>query len=209
MHAWSRRHAWSTCLLTLPCASCSPTPSCTHTAAPLPQPVSQVHAMRMQVRATSPCFHTNCCLALPSPLPCLATPLAIPSHTPLPLTRPQSESLVLVGDPQQLPPTVRSGPAGRLGLGVPLFQRLQAQGHRPWLLDTQYRWGQGEGVGGGEAHVHAGRSGAGRRAGRGVVRAACVMMCALRAWGEGRCMCVLGGAKQAGGRVCVPCVGPA
>lgn len=49
------------------------------------------------------------------------------------------ESLLLVGDPQQLPPTVRSRSAEQLGLGTSLFLRLQTMGMKPMLLDTQYR----------------------------------------------------------------------
>ncbi|KAF5843656.1 AAA domain-containing protein [Dunaliella salina] len=51
----------------------------------------------------------------------------------------QVESLLLVGDPQQLPPTVRSRSAEQLGLGTSLFLRLQTMGMKPMLLDTQYR----------------------------------------------------------------------
>lgn len=51
----------------------------------------------------------------------------------------QVESLLLVGDPQQLPPTVRSHSAEKLGLGTSLFLRLQTMGLKPMLLDTQYR----------------------------------------------------------------------
>ena len=46
---------------------------------------------------------------------------------------------MLVGDPQQLPPTVKSRTALDLGLGVSLFARLQRMGMAPMLLDTQYR----------------------------------------------------------------------
>ncbi len=49
----------------------------------------------------------------------------------------QAEALVLVGDPQQLPPTVKSEAAQRLGLGTSLYVRLQAMGLKPLLLDTQ------------------------------------------------------------------------
>lgn len=49
------------------------------------------------------------------------------------------QSLVMVGDPQQLPPTVRCQEAQRLGLGYSLFERVQAMGLKPLLLDTQYR----------------------------------------------------------------------
>ena len=49
------------------------------------------------------------------------------------------EQLVLVGDSRQLPPTVADVSAGREGLGCSLFERLQALGVPPLLLDTQYR----------------------------------------------------------------------
>jgi hypothetical protein len=49
------------------------------------------------------------------------------------------EALLLVGDPQQLPPTVRSRTAAELGLGCSLMERLQAMGLPALLLDTQYR----------------------------------------------------------------------
>jgi regulator of nonsense transcripts 1 len=49
------------------------------------------------------------------------------------------QSVVMVGDPQQLPPTVRCQEAQRLGLGYSLFERVQAMGLKPLLLDTQYR----------------------------------------------------------------------
>jgi len=58
----------------------------------------------------------------------------------------QVESLLLVGDPQQLPPTVRSHSAEKLGLGTSLFLRLQSMGLKPMLLDTQYRWGGAQAV---------------------------------------------------------------
>lgn len=51
----------------------------------------------------------------------------------------QVQSIVMVGDPQQLPPTVRCQEAQRLGLGYSLFERVQAMGLKPLLLDTQYR----------------------------------------------------------------------
>lgn len=51
----------------------------------------------------------------------------------------QVQSLIMVGDPQQLPPTVRCQEAQRLGLGFSLFERVQAMGLKPLLLDTQYR----------------------------------------------------------------------
>ncbi|KAG1672361.1 hypothetical protein FOA52_010979 [Chlamydomonas sp. UWO 241] len=59
-------------------------------------------------------------------------------HSFVPLLA-QVESLLLVGDPQQLPPTVRSRDAEDLGLATSLFVRLQAMGMKPLLLDTQYR----------------------------------------------------------------------
>jgi len=49
------------------------------------------------------------------------------------------ESVVVVGDPMQLPPTVVSQEALAAGLGVSLFERLQRGGIEPFLLDTQYR----------------------------------------------------------------------
>eukprot|EP00899_Mesostigma_viride_P015525 jgi/Mesvir1/23974/Mv10737-RA.1 len=50
------------------------------------------------------------------------------------------QSVVMVGDPRQLPPTVVSQPAVELGLQHTLFERLQATvGIEPYLLDTQYR----------------------------------------------------------------------
>lgn len=45
----------------------------------------------------------------------------------------------MVGDPQQLPPTVKSAAAEQLGLSTSLYVRLQAMGLEPLLLDTQYR----------------------------------------------------------------------
>lgn len=49
------------------------------------------------------------------------------------------ESAVLVGDGQQLPPTVISREAAKLGLNISLFERLEALGVAPNLLNTQYR----------------------------------------------------------------------
>jgi superfamily I DNA and/or RNA helicase len=51
----------------------------------------------------------------------------------------QVESLLLVGDPQQLPATVKSREAVDLGLSISLFDRLSLMGMKPMLLDTQYR----------------------------------------------------------------------
>jgi superfamily I DNA and/or RNA helicase len=56
-----------------------------------------------------------------------------------PPTAAQAQSLLLVGDQKQLPPTVKCRAAERLGLGSSLFVRLQAMGLEPLLLDTQYR----------------------------------------------------------------------
>eukprot|EP00850_Spirogloea_muscicola_P000714 SM000002S05794 [mRNA] locus=s2:2220492:2226275:- [translate_table: standard] len=50
-----------------------------------------------------------------------------------------ASSVVLVGDPRQLPPTVLSQEALQNGLAVSLFERLQACGIQPLLLNTQYR----------------------------------------------------------------------
>lgn len=47
--------------------------------------------------------------------------------------------LVLVGDPRQLPATVLSQAADKLGLGVSLFERLERSGHPLVMLTTQYR----------------------------------------------------------------------
>lgn len=49
------------------------------------------------------------------------------------------ESAVLVGDGQQLPPTVKCKEAADLGLDISLFERLQSMGLTPHLLNTQYR----------------------------------------------------------------------
>eukprot|EP00798_Chlamydomonas_sp_ICE-L_P012084 gene12084-15195_t len=51
----------------------------------------------------------------------------------------QVQSLLLVGDPQQLPPTVKSRDAEGLGLTTSIFSRLMKMGMEPMLLDTQYR----------------------------------------------------------------------
>lgn len=45
----------------------------------------------------------------------------------------------MVGDPKQLPPTVKCREAEKLGLGLSMFDRLQAMGLPPLLLDVQYR----------------------------------------------------------------------
>ena len=51
----------------------------------------------------------------------------------------RAQALLLVGDQEQLPPTVKSRRAEQLGLGMSLFVRLQEMGLEPMLLDTQYR----------------------------------------------------------------------
>ncbi|KAK3269208.1 hypothetical protein CYMTET_22332, partial [Cymbomonas tetramitiformis] len=56
----------------------------------------------------------------------------------IPLTK-GIESLLLVGDPMQLPPTVISPEAEGAGLGVSLFERLQRGGLEPHMLAVQYR----------------------------------------------------------------------
>jgi AAA domain len=48
-------------------------------------------------------------------------------------------SLVLVGDPRQLPATVLSPRAERAGLGRSLFERLEGAGHEVVMLTVQYR----------------------------------------------------------------------
>jgi len=50
-----------------------------------------------------------------------------------------ASQLFLVGDSQQLPPTVTDVGAARAGLATSLFERLQRCGLEPLLLDTQYR----------------------------------------------------------------------
>ena len=50
-----------------------------------------------------------------------------------------AQSVLLVGDQQQLPPTVKTQQALRLGLGTSLFSRMCALGLQPHLLDMQYR----------------------------------------------------------------------
>ncbi|KAK9866541.1 hypothetical protein WJX84_006717 [Apatococcus fuscideae] len=49
------------------------------------------------------------------------------------------EAALMVGDACQLPPTVISRQAEEAGLKVSMFERLQAAGLAPLLLDTQYR----------------------------------------------------------------------
>ncbi|CAK9002137.1 unnamed protein product [Durusdinium trenchii] len=56
----------------------------------------------------------------------------------IPICRSAAEQLVLLGDPQQLPPTVLSLKAIRWGLSTTLFDRLSGQ-QQPMLLDTQFR----------------------------------------------------------------------
>ncbi|KAG0567437.1 hypothetical protein KC19_7G135000 [Ceratodon purpureus] len=57
----------------------------------------------------------------------------------IPLMRSGADSVVLVGDPAQLPPTVISQEAIETGLAVSLFEHIQQCGVTPYLLDTQYR----------------------------------------------------------------------
>ncbi|KAL2630305.1 hypothetical protein R1flu_014991 [Riccia fluitans] len=59
--------------------------------------------------------------------------------TLIPVLRSGAETIVLVGDPAQLPPTVISNDAIEAGLTRTLFERLQDCGVQPFLLDTQYR----------------------------------------------------------------------
>jgi hypothetical protein len=60
-------------------------------------------------------------------------------HQPQP-QQPVSPTLVLVGDPKQLPATVISQRAAQQGYSRSLFERLQQRGsHVALLLDTQYR----------------------------------------------------------------------
>ncbi|KAL0035694.1 hypothetical protein WJX79_008965 [Trebouxia sp. C0005] len=66
-----------------------------------------------------------------------ATQATEPS-TLIPLVR-GAESVVMAGDPKQLPPTVISRGAEMAGLQVTVFDRLQRSGMEPLLLDTQYR----------------------------------------------------------------------
>ena len=48
-------------------------------------------------------------------------------------------TVVMVGDPAQLPATIFSKTAKQAGLGTSLFQRLQASGYPVTMLETQYR----------------------------------------------------------------------
>ncbi|KAL3688211.1 hypothetical protein R1sor_014520 [Riccia sorocarpa] len=57
----------------------------------------------------------------------------------IPVLRSGAETIILVGDPAQLPPTVISNDAIEAGLTKTLFERLQDCGVQPFLLDTQYR----------------------------------------------------------------------
>ncbi|CAL8465380.1 g4916 [Coccomyxa elongata] len=57
---------------------------------------------------------------------------------PLQMLKPNG-SIVLVGDPKQLPATVVSRAAERAGLSRSLFERLQQAGVPVWLLAEQYR----------------------------------------------------------------------
>lgn len=66
-----------------------------------------------------------------------ATQATEPS-TLIPLTR-GTECVVMAGDHAQLPPTVISRDAEKLGLNISLFARMQRLGLKSFLLDTQYR----------------------------------------------------------------------
>ncbi len=66
-----------------------------------------------------------------------ATQATQPS-TLIALTR-GTECVIMAGDDMQLPPTVVSGKAQQLGLGVSLFERMRMVGIQPELLDEQYR----------------------------------------------------------------------
>ena len=59
--------------------------------------------------------------------------------TPMPVLQPSTRRLILVGDPLQLPATVKSHTAKTAGLDVSFFERLAGAGIRPLLLTTQYR----------------------------------------------------------------------
>eukprot|EP00250_Pteridium_aquilinum_P010076 c19137_g2_i1 orf=102-2507(+) len=59
--------------------------------------------------------------------------------TLVPILNSGADSVVLVGDPVQLPPTVLSSEALMAGLDVSLYQHLQECGLKPCFLDTQYR----------------------------------------------------------------------
>jgi predicted DNA helicase len=50
-----------------------------------------------------------------------------------------AKRVILVGDPQQLPPTVLSRVAQDLKYETSLFQRIQEAGHKTYMLKTQYR----------------------------------------------------------------------
>eukprot|EP00889_Picochlorum_renovo_P002754 jgi/Picre1/29784/NNA_005166.t1 len=66
-----------------------------------------------------------------------ATQATEPS-TLIPLTR-GTECVVMAGDHAQLPPTIISKDAEKLGLNISLFARMQRIGLKSFLLDTQYR----------------------------------------------------------------------
>lgn len=66
-----------------------------------------------------------------------ATQATEPS-TLIPLTR-GTECVVMAGDHAQLPPTIISKDAEKLGLNISLFARMQRLGLKSFLLDTQYR----------------------------------------------------------------------
>lgn len=51
----------------------------------------------------------------------------------------KAEKIVLAGDPQQLPPTVKSEAAAKAGLSVTLLEKIISKVENTTLLDTQYR----------------------------------------------------------------------
>jgi len=51
----------------------------------------------------------------------------------------KAEKVVLAGDPQQLPPTVKSEEAAKAGLSVTLLEKIISKIENTTLLDTQYR----------------------------------------------------------------------
>lgn len=53
--------------------------------------------------------------------------------------RSEVRRLIEVGDAHQLPPVVKSPAAKAAGLAVSRFERLELLGHRPAILDVQYR----------------------------------------------------------------------
>ena len=80
--------------------------------------------------------------AAPTPTPNPAITLPLPLALALTLTPypyPYSYPYPYPGDPQQLPATVLSLEAKRLGLGRSLFERLQRSAHPVTMLQTQVK----------------------------------------------------------------------